>query len=453
MRTSRLLAMALLASAAIAEILLVHRGLGGSLRATLRLELWCLVPMAVGMAALAIAKLDSRLGLLVVIAVGIALQCAALTATPSTSDDVNRYVWDAKVQLHGIDPYRYAPSAPQLAPLRAEPLFYPGTLCAWKLPSEICSTVNRPTVHTIYPPVAEGTFVLTHLAAGGHDDGPRPLQILAALTAIGVALLLARQVLAEKRPAWTVVVWAWCPVTIFELGNNAHIDGLAVLFSIGGLMLFRAGRPGWAGGLVGAAIATKLYPGVLLPVMVGRGRWRILTAAVCVVLVSYLPHVIAVGPKVLGYLPGYLKEENYTNGGRFLLLDVIAPKSIVTGVAVLVLAIAAAIAAWRAGTVSAEQQAVWLVGATLLVATPSYSWYTLLLLALVVLSGRWEWFVLCLAPTVSMLETAHVRNSTALGTACYAAGLLVALTGGLLRNNYKNRTSPSPSTVDSTAST
>ena len=38
-----------------------------------------------------------------------------------------------------------------------------------------------------------------------------------------------------------------------------------------------------------------------------------------VVAVGYLPHVLGVGTKVLGYLPGYLREEDYDAGGRYLL--------------------------------------------------------------------------------------------------------------------------------------
>ena len=48
-------------------------------------------------------------------------------------------------------------------------------------------------------------------------------------------------------------------------------------------------------------------------------------AAAGLVALSYLPHVLAVGSAVIGYLPGYLKEEDYTNGGRFLLLARVFP--------------------------------------------------------------------------------------------------------------------------------
>ena len=46
-------------------------------------------------------------------------------------------------------------------------------------------------------------------------------------------------------------------------------------------------------------------------------------AAAAVVVAGYLPHVLAVGVKVLGYLPGYLREENYDSGGRYLLASLL----------------------------------------------------------------------------------------------------------------------------------
>ena len=72
---------------------------------------------------LAHSNLRPRQGAALVVLVGALLQAVALLAPPRTSDDDYRYIWDAKVQLAGIDPYRYAPTAPQLAPLRDPTLF------------------------------------------------------------------------------------------------------------------------------------------------------------------------------------------------------------------------------------------------------------------------------------------------------------------------------------------
>ncbi|HET6210091.1 MAG TPA: glycosyltransferase 87 family protein, partial [Jatrophihabitans sp.] len=318
---------AVLAGAVLAEALVLWFGLRHQwFSSILQTE-----SVAVGLfavAVLATVGLTGRRALLLVLAGGVLLQLAALGSGPSSSDDVNRYVWDGKVQLAGIDPYRYPPSAPQLQRLRDQPLFYrpaAGASCDWPLPDGVCSRVNRPDVHTIYPPVAEAAFTAARLASAGRSDGPFPLQLLAAIGGIAVALLLARRALAAGLPAWPVALWAWCPVTAVELANNGHIDWLAALAMAAGLVSYRRGRPVLAGGLVGAAIATKLYPALVLPAMLRRHPVRVLAAALGLLAVSYLPHVLAVGTGVLGYLPGYLKEEDYTSGGRFLLLAKVVP--------------------------------------------------------------------------------------------------------------------------------
>ena len=57
-----------------------------------------------------------------------------------------RYVWDGRVQLAGINPYRYVPAADQLAFLR-DAAVYPN--------------INRAEyAHTVYPPVAQAIFAL-----------------------------------------------------------------------------------------------------------------------------------------------------------------------------------------------------------------------------------------------------------------------------------------------------
>ncbi|MFL6162911.1 MAG: glycosyltransferase 87 family protein [Jatrophihabitantaceae bacterium] len=375
-----------------------------------------------------------------VLAGAVLLQLAALGAGPSSSDDVYRYVWDAKAQLAGVDPYRYPPAAHELARLRSTALFYrekPG--CPWQLPDGRCSRVNRPEVRTIYPPVAEGAFALARLGSLGRSDGPFPLQVFGALGALAVTLLLLGRARTRGDPAWRPALWAWCPVTAVELANNGHIDWLAALFTAAALMTYRARRPALAGGLLGAAVATKLYPALVLPALLRRHPVRVVGAAVGVVLVSYLPHVLAVGTRVVGYLPGYLKEEDYTSGGRFLLLARVLPHGLLTPAAVLLLLAVAAWAARWADPDRPEQAAVVLVGTGLLVATPSYSWYAAELLVLVAMTGWLEWLPLVLAPTIANLGAPSFGDGVGFRTACYAVALAVVLIGSLIRFRLRCR--------------
>jgi hypothetical protein len=56
-------------------------------------------------AAWLLRKVPLRTSVVLVLAGGILLQLAALSAPPRNSNDLYRYVWDGRVQAAGIDPY------------------------------------------------------------------------------------------------------------------------------------------------------------------------------------------------------------------------------------------------------------------------------------------------------------------------------------------------------------
>lgn len=389
------LVIALAAEAALFAVLLrssdpTHRG-HSLLLAGLAVPVWLLAVWA-----LSRLRLSRRRAALLVLGVGAVLQIVALTHRPATSDDDYRYVWDAKVQLAGIDPYRYPPSAQETARLREPFLFGRPDHCQHPFPGG-CTSINRPTVRTIYPPVAEAAFDAVRIASFGGRGGHRPLQIAAVLGSLAVGWLLLRR--RPNRPA-AAALWAWCPVVVSEYANNAHIDWLAVLLV---LLALSARGVRTAGALVGAAIAVKLYPALVLPALMRRS-WTAALVAALVVAVVYIPHVVAVGSDVIGYLPGYLHEEQYGSGNRLLLLGAVLPHSVATVAGALIL-LAVAVWAWRRGSPAApERSAVIVVGVAFLVFTPRYGWYAGLLLALVALAGAIEWLPLVLAPTYVYLD-------------------------------------------------
>ena len=110
--------------------------------------------------------------------------------------------------------------------------------------------------------------------------------------------------------------------------------------------------------------------------------------------------MLAGGPDVLGYLPGYLAEERYADGSRFALLAALLPGPAVTWVALAVLALAAALSWWRADPAAPWHAQTVLAGVALLVVNPLYAWYALILVPFVALSRRWEWLVVPLALSI-----------------------------------------------------
>jgi len=88
-----------------------------------------------------------------VLGAAVAMRLLTLAAPPVLSSDIYRYVWDGRVQLAGINPYRYLPAADELAFLRDQAV-YPH--------------INRADyAHTVYPPAAQAIFAAAAVATPG----------------------------------------------------------------------------------------------------------------------------------------------------------------------------------------------------------------------------------------------------------------------------------------------
>ncbi len=356
------------------------------------LGVWWIV-FAVGAAV--VLRLPPRTALVTVIVVGAALRLVALAGPPVLSDDLYRYAWDGRVQAAGINPYRFPPTAPELAELR-DPWLWPDEAgCAELSRPPGCTRINRDRDPTIYPPLAQVWFRAVDVVLPGQarEGGWQAAGAAVDLALVGVLVLVLKALGRDPRYA---VLYAWSPIAVLETAQSAHVDGLAVLGIVGALWAAHRGRSGWAGGILGAATLVKLYPALLLPVLLRRHPLRAISAFAAVVVVSYVPHVAALGPKVLGFLPGYLAEENYATGGRFLLLGLTGLSGVAAQAAAAVIMVVAAWAAWASAR-DADVRARLLLGVLLLVVTPVQPWYALALVAVAVLGAAWWWLAVAVA--------------------------------------------------------
>ncbi|MFD3454828.1 glycosyltransferase 87 family protein, partial [Streptomyces sp. NPDC058691] len=435
---------ALLTALATAVAAAVHTG--GVRADPGRVLLWYGVAWALfAAAARTVRKLPLRAATALILAGGAALAVAALTAPPSTSSDMYRYAWDGKVQAAGVSPYTYAPDAPQLAPLRDSWLFPPQAACqdatlVRKLElhtaGSVCTRINRPTAHTIYPPVAEGWFFAVHqLSPGGGRH--KAIQTGGALLALGTTAALLAVLRRRGRDPRAAALWAWCPAVPVEAVNNAHIDALGVLLTVLALGTATAGTR--RGALLGAAIAVKLYPVLALPGALSgtrpRHTARVLSAAVAVIALGYLPYVLASGAGVLGYLPGYLHEEGYESGNvhRFALLRLVLPDAAAGPAAIALLLLTVLYVLRRGDPARPWSGALLVTGTALLLTSPAYSWYALLVIALVALDGRWEWLAVPAAGAALYLGGALWGSNVPLQTLAYGIAAPAVLAGAALR--------------------
>lgn len=438
---------AVLAAAALAGVglaLTVATGeqiLGARWALLWKLATWA-VAWALGVAAA--MHMPRRIALPAVFAVALAVRMAAMAGPPITSDDLYRYSWDGRVQLTGTDPYRYTPDAPQLVHLR-EPWLWPGVAaCARLYRAPDCTRINRPMVRTIYPPLAEAWFTAVYRVAG---IGARykPWQIAGLLGDMALVALLPTVLRAWKKDERWTALYALSPVAVLEVVNNGHVDGLAALFVVLALLATARRHPVWAGVCLGVATAVKLYP-ALLVLGVAAAVWgrrgplaariadaaRVAVASGAVVGLSYLPHVLAVGTRVIGYLPGYLKEEKYDRGGRYLIAGVLGLSPDRTA-AVALVGFAAVVAwvLWRRP--AAPRACATLLGALLLAVTPVQPWYAVTLLAVATVAARPAWSAVAVAgyPYFFALILDYPTQVT-VGRRAYGLALVVVVGGALV---------------------
>ncbi|HEV2636416.1 MAG TPA: glycosyltransferase [Actinocrinis sp.] len=381
---------------------------------------------------------------------------AAAGAPERQSDDLYRYVWDGHVQAAGIDPYSYVPAAPRLAGLRSD-FLWPDHDTSWCVtpgtpdPDQTgtlldpgCTLINRPAVHTIYPPVAQAYFyTVDQLSPAGSRYKAMQLAAVALAVATAGALLLGLRAL--RRDPRAAALWAWCPLVVFEAGNGAHIDVLGALLSVAALVVLarstsRRGRV-LGGVLLGLAIGAKLTPVFAAPAMLRRRAVVVGGSAVATLALMYLPHVLAVGGKVIGYIPGYLNEQGYDSGTGYVLLGMVLPQSWTSGAAVLIAAGVGLAVYLRANPDRPWRGAVLMTGSALLLTSPAYAWYALLLCAFIALdgTGSLEWLALATPDFIARVAQAAGMGSLAANRLGYGLAAAAVLAGWAVRARLRRR--------------
>ncbi|MEW6127017.1 MAG: glycosyltransferase 87 family protein [Acidobacteriota bacterium] len=326
---------------------------------------------------------------------------------PYLSTDVYRYVWDGRVQAAGINPYLYAPSAPELAALRDDKI-YP--------------FINRSDfVRTPYPPVAQMIFFAAYKIEASNVTGFKTLMAIFDLLAI-LALMLT--LMRAKLSPVLAIIFAWHPLLIYEGAHTGHIDSGFIVFLALAMLAWSYQKPALTGIAIALATMVKFYPALLLPAffyaqfssstiplakaslikklnvaLLNKANLKMLTAFVVTVILVYLPY-LNVGVKAFGSLSNEASEEGFIgNGSRYFLLVLV--RKIMPLPTAIFLIIAAALLIWlvikialtnKRDVMDVVRAAVSLIGLYFFLVTPRYAWYY-----------AWILPFLCFAPRVSWL--------------------------------------------------
>ena len=271
------------------------------------------------------------------------LRAIFLPLSPNLTHDSWRYLWDARVTLHGYSPYVYIPRDPALVHLR-----------------NITFDNSRfRDVPTLYPPGAQAVYLLSYLSAPDNMFVLKSIFTgLDLVTCGALAFLLYSRGLDPAR----CIIYAWCPLPILEFALQGHHEAITLTFT---LLAFICAHRGWRGSrvltgfLLAVATLTNIYPILFILVLlryddsppltgwhtsgavpvfafVSRGLteiyhllrwffrmclhdWPLLSTCFATLILAYVPYALLGHGHVFGFFATYVSEQS-PNAGIVLLL-------------------------------------------------------------------------------------------------------------------------------------
>ena len=279
----------------------------------------------------------------------------ALVVRPVGADnDMVRYMYDGRLQRLGYNPFLVVPADPAMASTHTD------------------LTRRMPSIRarTPYPAAAQLFFRLVVTIR----ETPRAMKLaLVACDLLTIGVLIAWLRSARRSP-WLALAYAWNPLVILEIAHSGHIDALGALWIAVAAWMLSTGRTMRATIAFVIAVATKLLPIVLVPLLWKRVRVRDALVGAVVLFLLYVPFRSA-GTLPLGAVPNVVEFIRF-NGPLFKGLAALLSPRGAAGVAVLA---GMGLAGWMRFTRAADDPAAWAwpMAVSVSAAPVIYPWYLL----------------------------------------------------------------------------
>ncbi len=223
---------------------------------------------------------------------------------PAFSDDLYRYRWEGKIQIAGFNPYTTAPQDQRIAPLR----------------DSIYPQISGKEFPGIYGPLLElfQRWFYSFIAALTPDP---TLQLFwfkapAALADVGIIASILILLAARRLPLNRVLIYAWCPLPVFEFWATGHNDAIVLTLLMLALALAARKRDSWAAVALSLAVGAKYWPALLFPSFTGY-HWRkilpaagILAATVTLLFIPYWGDLTNNVRFTTGFLGGWRNNDS-----------------------------------------------------------------------------------------------------------------------------------------------
>jgi len=340
-----------------------------------------------------VRRMQSVGALLLIIGVGVALRAVLVAAPAILEDDFYRYLFDGAMVSKGIDPYATPPAKMGRASDEAALIEQAG---------EVHERINHPHLSTIYPPVAEGAFAVAHWIAPFNVNGLRIIWMVVEVGSLVSILLMLRRL--DLPATWSAVYWCNPLVAVYII-NMAHMDVLAYGLAAGAVCLATFDRARDAAVVLGLAVGAKLWPVILLPIVLRaswRQRWITIEAAFLFVLVvgaALLPMLVSEfgdSSGLVAYSAGWVNNEALYQMFEAGWAQVFASESVVSnaarGTAAILVGLTALGLAWRSVTGGRDllNRCVLTLGVMFLLSPTQFPWYYAWMLPFLAVRPRWS---------------------------------------------------------------
>ena len=197
---------------------------------------------------------DHREGILL----GMAARLVVVFAMPNLTDDHYRFLWDGQLNINGFSPYAFTPDGFRAA----------GHLGTEAYKTALYDQLNSKPYFTIYPPFYQAIFAIG-ANIGGINIYAQVLVIKIILLCFefGTLYLLPKILVKLELPKHYALLYMLNPLVILELTGNMHLEGVMIFFLALSIYCFLDHKHTFSAIAFGAAIATKLWPLMLMPLL------------------------------------------------------------------------------------------------------------------------------------------------------------------------------------------
>jgi hypothetical protein len=192
-------------------------------------------------------------------------------------------MWDGKLQAHGINPYLYNPTDEHLK------IFHSDLLPA---------ALNFKEMKTIYFPLSQWLFYSGYKLSGESVWGYKFLLFLFELLTLAAIFLSLKKLKIDLKYS---LLYALCPLTIFQFGIDAHLDGFGLPLLLFSLYFYFDNKKILSAVLLGLSLSIKPVGVVIIPIFFLNeksifDKMKIVVIPFAAFFLQFVPYITAANP-------------------------------------------------------------------------------------------------------------------------------------------------------------